>query len=113
MNVNRVTLMVYVMSGLLAAIAGLVLSMRLNASTPDAGTGYELVAIAAVVIGGASLSGGVGTVLGTTIGVLIIGVLQNGLNLVAVTGFTQNIVIGVVIALAVAVDVNIRNKKAR
>lgn len=112
-NVNRVTLMVYVISGLLSAIAGLVLSMRLNASTPDAGTGFELVAIAAVVIGGASLSGGVGTVTGTAIGVLIIGVLQNGLNLVAVTGFTQNIVIGVVIAVAVAVDVNIRNKKIR
>jgi ribose transport system permease protein len=99
------------MSGLLAGVAALVLSMRLNASTPDAGVGFELSAIAAVVIGGASLSGGVGTVAGTAIGVLIIGVLQNGLNLLAVTGFTQNIVIGVVIAAAVAIDVNFRNKK--
>jgi ribose transport system permease protein len=111
LNVKRITLTVYVMSGLLAGVAALVLSMRLNASTPDAGVGFELSAIAAVVIGGASLSGGVGTVAGTAIGVLIIGVLQNGLNLLAVTGFTQNIVIGVVIAAAVAIDVNFRNKK--
>ena len=75
-----------------------------NSSEPSAGLGYELDTIAAVVIGGGSLSGGVGTIGGTVIGVLIIGVLHNGLNLIGVSPFAQQIMIGVVIALAVMVD---------
>ena len=75
-----------------------------NSSQPSAGTGYELDTIAAVVIGGASLNGGVGGIRGTVVGVLIIGVLRNGLNLSGVSPFVQQIVIGVVIALAVAAD---------
>ncbi len=96
---------VYVMSGLLAGLAGVVLAARLDSSQPSAAVGIELDTIAAVVIGGASLSGGVGRVAGTVVGVLIIGVLRNGLNLLSVSPFVQQVVIGVVIALAVMVDV--------
>jgi ribose transport system permease protein len=88
----------------LAALASVALACRLNSSQPSAGLGYELDTIAAVVIGGASLNGGVGGIPGTIVGVLIIGVLRNGLNLSGVSPFVQQIVIGVVIALAVAAD---------
>jgi ribose transport system permease protein len=98
------TTLVYVASGLLSGLAGIVLASRLDSSQPSAGLGYELDAIAAVVIGGASLSGGVGGIGGTVAGVLIIGVLHNGLNLTGVSPFIQQIVIGVVIALAVSSD---------
>jgi ribose transport system permease protein len=100
-----VTCEVYVLMGLLAGLAGAVLAARLNSSQPSAAVGLELDVIAAVVIGGASLSGGVGSVSGTVVGVLIIGVLRNGLNLLSVSPFVQQIVIGVVIALAVMADV--------
>lgn len=95
---------VYIASGLLSGIAGIVMSSRLDSSQPSAGTGYELDAIAAVVIGGASLSGGVGGIGGTVVGVLIIGVLHNGLNLSGVSPFIQQVIIGVVIAIAVTSD---------
>ncbi len=103
-NVKLYTVGVYVISGLLAGLAGVVLAMRLDSVQPTAGVSYELDTIAAVVIGGTSLSGGKGGVLGTIIGVLIIGVLRNGLNLLGVSPFTQAVVIGVVIALAVAAE---------
>ncbi|NUS82826.1 MAG: ABC transporter permease [Streptomyces sp.] len=104
-SVRKRTVLVYTVTGLLAGAAGVFLAMRLDSSQPSAGTGYELDTIAAVVIGGASLSGGVGSISGTLFGVLIIGVLRNGLNLLGVSPFVQQIVIGVVIALAVMVDV--------
>jgi ribose transport system permease protein len=104
-RVKKATAGVYVVSGLLAGLAGVVLATRLDSSQPSAAVGIELDTIAAVVIGGASLSGGVGRVPGTVIGVLIIGVLRNGLNLLSVSPFVQQIVIGVVIAAAVMVDV--------
>jgi ribose transport system permease protein len=104
-RVKRVTAGVYVLTGLLAGLAGAVLAARLDSSQPSAAVGLELDVIAAVVIGGASLSGGLGRVPGTVVGVLIIGVLRNGLNLLSVSPFVQQIVIGVVIALAVMVDV--------
>ena len=104
-RVKRATAGVYLVSGLLAGLAGVVLATRLDSSQPSAAVGIELDTIAAVVIGGASLSGGVGRVPGTVIGVLIIGVLRNGLNLLSVSPFVQQIVIGVVIAAAVMVDV--------
>jgi ribose transport system permease protein len=103
-NVKLMTIGVYTISGLLSGLAGIVLGARLDAVQPQAGFTYELDAIAAVVIGGTSLSGGTGGIPGTVIGVLIIGVLRNGLNLLGVSPFTQQVVIGVVIALAVAVE---------
>ena len=103
-HVQKLTISVYALSGLLAGLASVALACRLNSSQPSAGTGYELDTIAAVVIGGASLNGGVGGIRGTVVGVLIIGVLRNGLNLSGVSPFVQQIVIGVVIALAVAAD---------
>ena len=103
--VKRTTAAVYALSGLFAAIAGLVLAGRLASAQPQAAAGYELDAIAAVVIGGASLSGGVGKASGTLIGALVLAVIRNGLNLLNVTAFWQQVVIGVVIALAVGIDV--------
>lgn len=103
-KVSLHTIGVYVVSGLLAGLAGVVLAMRLDSVQPTAGVGYELDTIAAVVIGGTSLTGGRGGIIGTIIGVLIIGVLRNGLNLLGVSPFTQAVVIGVVIALAVAAE---------
>ncbi len=110
-KVRRLTINVYVVAGALAGLAGIVLASRLDSSQPSAGTGYELDTIAAVVIGGASLNGGVGRVSGTIVGVLIIGVLRNGLNLLGVSPFLQSILIGVVIAAAVMADV-LRRKSA-
>jgi ribose transport system permease protein len=103
-RVRKLVMSVYALSGLLAGLASMALACRLNSSQPSAGLGYELDTIAAVVIGGASLNGGVGGIRGTVVGVLIIGVLRNGLNLSGVSPFVQQIVIGVVIALAVAAD---------
>jgi ribose transport system permease protein len=109
--VKRVTLAVYAVCGLLAGLAGVVMSTRLDSSQPSGGLGYELDTIAAVVIGGASLSGGIGSIFGTLMGVLTIGVLRNGLNLVGTSPFVQQIVIGVVIVLAVMVDANKRKSR--
>lgn len=95
----------YTVSGLMAAVASLVLAARMNSGFPLAGAGAELDAIAAVIIGGASFFGGVGTVGGTLIGALFIGFLRNGLNLLDVSAYWQMIVIGVVIIAAVVVDV--------
>lgn len=103
-KVRAITLWVYAISGALAGIAAVTLAARLDSSQPSAGLSLELDAIAAVVIGGASLSGGVGSIGGTLVGVLITGVLRNGLNLLGVSPFIQQVVIGVVIALAVTID---------
>jgi ribose transport system permease protein len=108
--VRQYTIWVYVISGALAGLAGVILSARLDSSQPSSGLGYELDTIAAVVIGGASLSGGVGSIGGTAVGVLIIGFLRNGLNLLQISPFVQQVVIGVVIAVAVAAD-TMRNRK--
>ena len=95
---------VYAVSGLLAALAGIILTARLSSAQPTAGTGYELDAIAAVVIGGTSLAGGSGTILGTLIGALIIGILNNALNLLNVSSYYQMIAKGAVILIAVLLD---------
>ena len=108
--VRQYTIWVYVICGALAGLAGVILSARLDLSQPSSGLGYELDTIAAVVIGGASLSGGVGSIGGTAVGVLIIGFLRNGLNLLQISPFVQQVVIGVVIAVAVAAD-TMRNRK--
>ncbi|MBA8823620.1 ribose transport system permease protein [Saccharopolyspora lacisalsi] len=103
-KVTRQRLLVYAASGLLAAVAGILLAARLASAQPDAGTGYELDAIAAVVIGGASLAGGAGSALGTFLGALVLAVLRNGLNLLGVSAFWQQVAIGAVIAAAVLFD---------
>lgn len=102
--VKRVQMMIYVLSGLGAGVVGLLLTADLSAAVPNGGTGYELNAIAAVVIGGAALSGGRGTVRGTIIGAFVIGFLVDGLVLVGVSVFWQEVIKGLVIIVAVAVD---------
>lgn len=110
-KVKRLTIGVYLAAGALAGMAAIVSASRLDSSQPSAGTGFELDTIAAVVIGGASLNGGVGRIGGTIVGVLIIGILRNGLNLLGVSPFIQQIIIGLVIAVAVMTDV-LRRRKA-
>lgn len=104
LNVDRIKVWVYTLGGGLAGVAGLILTARLDAADPKAGLGYELDSIAAVVIGGTSLSGGRGTIFGTVLGCLIIGVLNNGLVLLEVSPFWQQVIKGIVILAAVAVD---------
>ncbi len=104
-NVDRVMNWVFASAGLMSAFAGLLLAGRVNSGYPLAGQGAELDAISAAVIGGTSLMGGEGTIVGTMIGVLIMGVLRNGLNLRNVSAFWQMVVIGAVVILAVWVDV--------
>lgn len=103
-NVDFYRMMTYVVSALCAAVAGIILTGRLNAAHPYAGEGYEMTAIAAAVIGGTSVSGGEGSMYGTIIGALIIGIIQNGLNLLQINAFWQQIVIGGVIIIAVLID---------
>ncbi|MEB7050564.1 ABC transporter permease [Mammaliicoccus sciuri] len=103
-KVNRVKILIYGISGLMSALAGAILTSRLNSAQPTAGASYELDAIAAVVLGGTSLTGGKGRIVGTFIGVLIIGVLNNGLNLLGVSSFYQQVVKGIVILIAVLID---------
>jgi ribose/xylose/arabinose/galactoside ABC-type transport system permease subunit len=102
--VRRVLVLVYVIVGFFTGLAGFVLSARLNSSEAVAGIGYELTVIASVVIGGTSLFGGTGSVVGTVIGSILIGVLINGLVLMNVSSYVQQIIIGVIIVLAVAFD---------
>ncbi|MDX5593458.1 ribose ABC transporter permease [Pseudovibrio sp. SPO723] len=103
-NVRAVKITVYAISGTLAALAGIILTARLESAQPTAGLGYELDAIAAVVLGGTSLMGGRGRIIGTIIGALIIGVLNNALNIMDVSSYYQMIAKGAVILLAVVVD---------
>lgn len=98
--------LVYVISGLCAAISGIVLSARVRTATPIAGSGYELDAIAAAVLGGTSLSGGIGNMWGTLAGVLIIGLLNNGMDLLNIQSYIQDIMQGIIIIVAVYIDVN-------
>ncbi len=103
-KVPRVKILIYSLAGFMSALAGAILTSRLNSAQPTAGTSYELDAIAAVVLGGTSLSGGKGRIVGTLIGVLIIGVLNNGMNLLGVSSFYQSVVKGIVILIAVLLD---------
>jgi ribose/xylose/arabinose/galactoside ABC-type transport system permease subunit len=103
-SVGRVKLFVYALCGVMAGLAGVVLAARITTGQPNAGVAYELDAIAAVVIGGTSLSGGVGSVAGTVLGVILIGVINNGLDLMSVSSYYQQVVKGVIIVGAVWLD---------
>lgn len=103
-RVNRVRTMAFMLAGLMAAFAGVLMTARLNSGSPNYGVGMELEAIAAAVIGGASLAGGYGNVLATLVGALIVTIVQNGLNLNAVPTAWQEITLGVILALAVGID---------
>ena len=105
-NVKWVLLRVYVLCGFLAGLSGVILSARTNSGQPAVGTGYELDAIAAVVIGGTSMTGGLGTIVGTFIGTLMIGTINNGLNLMDVSSYYQMIVKGFIILGAVFFDLH-------
>ncbi|MGL5244119.1 MAG: ABC transporter permease [Sarcina sp.] len=109
-NTDKIKTLVYVISGFASAIAGVIITSRIGSASPNAGVGFELDAIAAVVIGGTSLAGGEGRISGTLIGALIIGVLNNGLNLMNVSPFYQSIVKGLVILIAVLLDKKSRKK---
>ena len=104
LNVRGIRVWVYALAGALSGVAGLIVTARLDSAQPNAGLGYELDSIATVVIGGTSLSGGQGTIEGTLLGCLIIGVLNNGLFLLNVSPFWQQVIKGAVILLAVALD---------
>jgi len=104
LKIRKIKLIVYSIAGALAAVGGIIVTSRLDSAQPNAGTGYELDSIAAVVIGGTSLSGGRGTILGTVQGALIIGILNNGLVLLNVSPFWQQVIKGFVILLAVAIE---------
>lgn len=111
LNADRIIISVYTIVGFFAGLAGFMLSSRLNSSEAVAGQGYELTVIAAVVIGGTSLFGGEGGIPGTVIGALLMGVLANGLVLMNVSSYIQQIVIGIIIILAVAFDRFIKSKR--
>jgi ribose/xylose/arabinose/galactoside ABC-type transport system permease subunit len=111
LNVPRIILSVYVLTGFFAGLGSFILSARLNSAESVAGTGYELTVIASVVIGGTSLFGGVGTIFGTVVGTLLIGVLLNGLVLMNVSSYIQQIIVGFIIVLAVAFDTFAKSRK--
>jgi inositol transport system permease protein len=102
--VEKIKMMVYILSGVLAGLAGIVLTSRITTGQPNAGQGFELDAIAAAIIGGTSTSGGSGTMTGTLIGALLIGVISNGLDLLNVTSYYQQVVMGIIIIGAVVLD---------
>jgi len=103
-KVNLTKTWIYVISGIMSSAAGMIVISRLSSAQPDAGTGFEMDAIAAVVLGGTSLAGGRGRLFGTLIGALIIGTLNNGMNLIGISSFYQQIVKGIVIIIAVLLD---------
>ena len=113
LNVTFVIASVYVIMGFFAGLGAFVLSARLNSAEAVAGTGYELTVIASVVIGGTSLFGGSGSIFGTVVGTLLIGVLLNGLVLMNVNSYIQQIIIGVIIVLAVAFDTFAKSRRKR
>ena len=105
-NVNRTKLITYAISGCMSALSGLILLSRVSSAQPTLGSGYELDAIAAVALGGTSMNGGRGRVWGTFVGILIIAVLNNGLNILGVSSYYQDVVKGIVILIAVLSDRN-------
>jgi len=110
-NIDRVKIIIYTISGFLCAVAAILITGRINATSPNTGMGYELDAIAAVVIGGTSFAGGEGVIWGSLIGAIIMGVIRNGLNMLNVSPYYQQIVIGLVIVTAVGFDCVRRKRK--
>jgi ribose transport system permease protein len=113
LQVNKIKIVLYVICGILAAVGGLLLTARAGTAMPDAGIGYELEVIAAVVIGGTSLSGGAGTIPGILIGAALLGVIDNGIVLLGIDGYWQQSITGFVIVLAAALDIARRRVQAR
>jgi ribose/xylose/arabinose/galactoside ABC-type transport system permease subunit len=111
-DTKRVKLIAYTFCGILAGFCGVLMTSRISSGSSITGEGYELNAIAAAVIGGTSMSGGVGTIWGTVVGALIIGVIQNGLDFMNVSAFYQDIIKGLIIIIAVLMDLNSKNKKS-
>jgi len=111
LNINRILLSVYAISGFFAGLSGFLLSSRLNSAEQGAGAGYELTVIAGVVIGGTSLSGGVGNIPGTILGILMIGVLSNGLTLLGWSPYVQQVITGLIIVFAVAFDQFVKRRR--
>lgn len=103
-SMNRLKIGIFALSGMLAGLAGIILSARIGSGNPQLGTGIELDAIAAAVIGGTSFNGGIGTVWGTIVGALIIGVINNGMDLLNISPFMQQVVKGTIIVLAIIID---------
>lgn len=112
-KIKSITVRVYMISGILSALAGVVLASRMYSGQPNAGLNYEADAIAAAVLGGTSFNGGIGTIGGTIIGALVIGILSNGLNLLHISSYVQMIIKGLVIILAVGFDILKNRKMAR
>lgn len=110
-NVSKTLIMTYIISGVCCGIAGIIMTSRINASQPNSGVGYETDAIAACVIGGTSFAGGIGTIPGTVIGIIIIGLIYNGMNLLGVSSYWQTILKGVLIVGAVLLDLLMHRKK--
>ena len=110
-NVSFYRVMVFTLNGITAAAAAIVLTSRVGAASPGAGTGYELDAIAAVVVGGVSLSGGRGSMINTVLGVVVMGVLGNALNIMNISSYPQNIIKGIIIILAVGIDIWNKNRQ--
>ena len=110
-GIKKVKIIVYVMSGIFSAISAILLTSRMEASMPEAGSGYELDVIAATVIGGTSLSGGKASLVGTVLGALVMAVVRNGLNLLSVNVFWHQVVIGVIILSAVSLDTISKREK--
>lgn len=110
-HVNAVKVKVYALVGALSGLSAIILSSRTMSGSPGAGTGYEMDAITAVVIGGASLSGGVGSVIGTLVGSMIVGCLNNGMDLMKISSYFQDIIKGIIIIAAVLIDTKTKKRK--
>jgi ribose/xylose/arabinose/galactoside ABC-type transport system permease subunit len=109
--VEKVKLIIYMIMGSLSGLTGVLMASRITSGNPTVGEGYELDAIAACVIGGVSMSGGAGSVIGTVIGVLILGVISNGFDILGISSNYQRIMKGLVILLAVFIDIRSRSRK--
>jgi inositol transport system permease protein len=112
-NVKKTKFICYVINGFLVGLAGIIFMSRVNSGLPGAGVSYEFEALTAAVIGGTSFSGGVGTAMGTFAGSLIVGILNNIMNLMGVDSYVQQILKGIIIAAAVAIDIKSKEKRAR